>query len=211
MKGEVIPHDIHVKITRNYGETSQEKAMELIEHLLIATFAVVLLIAFALGWREAIIIAFTVPTTLSIALFLSEIYGFTLNRVTLFTILATFTVIVALMPMAFVTGMMGPYMRPIPINASVAMFFSMLVAFILTPYLALRLLRNVHKAKPVEEKAKEYEARAGVIALLLEKIYLPLFESRLKRWIFLGFIGFLMAISVGLLSARVVLKTTFFT
>ena len=251
MKGEVIPHDIHVKITRNYGETANEKAMELIEHLLIATFSVVLLMAFALGWREAIIVAFTVPTTLSIALFLSEMYGFTLNRVTLFalifaigilvddaivvienihrwfeegkeedpeiaaikatdevgnpTILATFTVIVALMPMAFVSGMMGPYMRPIPINASVAMFFSMLVAFILTPYMALRLLKKVHKPKPSEEKAKEYEARAGAIALLLEKIYLPLFESRLKRWLFLGGLALIMAISVALLAARVVL------
>jgi multidrug efflux pump subunit AcrB len=249
LEKEVIPDGIHVKITRNYGETSQEKAIELIEHLLIATLSVVLLIAVTLGWKEALIVAFTVPVTLSIALFLSEIYGFTLNRVTLFalifaigilvddaivvienihrwfemgkydpeeaavratdevgnpTILATFTVIIALMPMAFVSGMMGPYMKPIPINASVAMFFSMLVAFIITPYMALRLL----KREPAEVGAVKEAERAGLIAALLEKIYMPLFESRLKRWLFLGGVMGILGLSILMLVTRVVLVKT---
>ncbi len=251
MEGEVIPSDVHIKITRNYGETATEKANELIEHLLIATFSVVLLIAVTLGWKESLIVAVTIPVTLAIALFWSELYGYTLNRVTLFalifaigilvdnsivvlenihrwfsmrklppeeaaiiatdevgnpTILATFAVIVALMPMAFVSGLMGPYMEPIPINASVAMFFSMLAAFILTPYLALKLMAKDHETP--EEHAKEEASRAGFLAVIMEKIYMPLFESKLKRWLFLGFTGLLFAFSIWLLVARFVLVKT---
>ncbi|NPA13090.1 MAG: efflux RND transporter permease subunit [Aquificae bacterium] len=250
LKGKVIPEGIHVKITRNYGETATEKANELIEHLLIATFSIVLLIAVTLGWRESLIVAVTIPVTLAIALFLSEMYGYSLNRVTLFalifsigilvdnsivvlenihrwfemrklppdeaavvatdevgnpTILATFAVIVALLPMAFVTGMMGPYMRPIPINSSVAMFFSMLVAFILTPYLAIRWLKHEAETLTPEDLEKEEERTAGFLAKLFEKIYMPLFKSRLKRWIFLGAMGLLLVFSVGLLVKRYVL------
>ncbi|ACO04150.1 MAG TPA: AcrB/AcrD/AcrF family protein [Persephonella sp.] len=250
LKGKVIPADIHVKVTRNYGETATEKANELIEHLLIATFSIVLLIAVTLGWRESLIVAVTIPVTLAIALFLSEMYGYSLNRVTLFalifsigilvdnsivvlenihrwfsmrklpnekaaivatdevgnpTILATFAVIVALLPMAFVSGLMGPYMRPIPINASVAMFFSMLIAFILTPYLALRWLKHDHEHESPEALEKEDEARAGILAKLFERIYMPLFLSRIKRYIFLGFMGLLLVGSVWLFVERVVL------
>ncbi|WP_456464710.1 efflux RND transporter permease subunit [Persephonella sp.] len=250
MKGKVIPDDIYVKVTRNYGETATEKANELIEHLLIATFSIVLLIAVTLGWRESLIVAVTIPVTLAIALFLSELYGYSLNRVTLFalifsigilvdnsivvlenihrwfemrklppdeaavvatdevgnpTILATFAVIVALLPMAFVTGMMGPYMRPIPINSSVAMFFSMLVAFILTPYLAIRWLKHEAQELTPEDLEKEEEKTAGFLAKLFEKIYIPLFKSRLKRWLFLGAMGLLLVVSVGLLVKRAVL------
>ena len=250
LRGEIIPDDIDVKITRNYGETATEKANELIEHLLIATFSIVLLIAVSLGWRESLIVAITIPVTLAIALFLSEMYGYSLNRVTLFalifsigilvdnsivvlenihrwfsmrklpekeaaivatdevgnpTILATFAVIIALMPMAFVTGLMGPYMRPIPINASVAMFFSMLLAFILTPYLAVRWLKHDEEHESPEALEKEEERRAGFLAWLFERIYLPLFRSRLKRWAFLSFLGLLLAGSIWLLVDRKVL------
>lgn len=187
LKGKVIPDEVHVTVTRNYGDTAEEKADELIKHLLIATFSVILLIGVALGIREAFVVGIAVPVTLAIALFLSELYGYTLNRVTLFalifaigilvddaivvvenihrwfqkgthpplqaailavnevgnpTILATFTVIATLMPMAFVGGLMGPYMAPIPINASVAMFFSLFVAFIVTPWFAYRFLKK---------------------------------------------------------------------
>ncbi len=252
MEKDIIPEGIHFQITRNYGETATEKANELIEHLLIATFSVVLLIAVTLGWKESLIVAVTIPVTLAIALFWSELYGYTLNRVTLFalifsigilvdnsivvlenihrwfsmrklppedaavvatdevgnpTILATFAVIVALMPMAFVTGLMGPYMQPIPVNASVAMFFSMLVAFILTPYLALKLMAKDHEVSP-EELAKHEAQTAGFLATLMEKIYMPLFESRLKRWLFLGFAGFLLLFAVFLLVNRNVLVKT---
>ncbi len=250
LKGKVIPSDIYIKVTRNYGETATEKANELIEHLLIATFSIVLLIAVTLGWRESLIVAVTIPVTLAIALFLSEMYGYSLNRVTLFalifsigilvdnsivvlenihrwfsmrklpmeksaivatdevgnpTILATFAVIVALLPMAFVSGLMGPYMRPIPINASVAMFFSMLIAFILTPYLALRWLKHDEKHESPEALEREDEAKAGFLAKLFEKIYIPLFASRIKRYIFLSFMGLLLVGSVWLFVERVVL------
>ena len=249
LKGKVIPKDVHVKVTRNYGETATEKANELIEHLLIATFSIVLLIAVTLGWRESLIVAITIPVTLAIALFLSEMYGYSLNRVTLFalifsigilvdnsivvlenihrwfsmhklpqeeaavvatdevgnpTILATFAVIVALLPMAFVTGLMGPYMRPIPINSSVAMFFSMLIAFTLTPYLALRWLKHEPHQTP-EDLEREEEEVAGFIAKLFEKIYMPLFSSRLKRWVFLGVMGFILVFSVFMFIQRWVL------
>jgi len=250
MKGKIIPSDVNFTITRNYGETASEKANELIEHLLIATFSIVLLIAVTLGFRESLIVAVTIPVTLAIALFLSEMYGYSLNRVTLFalifsigilvdnsivvlenihrwfsmrklpmedaavvatdevgnpTILATFAVIVALLPMAFVTGLMGPYMRPIPINSSVAMFFSMLLAFILTPYLAIRWLKHDEAHESPEALGREDEARAGFLVRLFNKIYMPLFNSRAKRWIFLGFAGMLLVVSVLLLVSRAVL------
>lgn len=250
MEGTIIPDDVKVKITRNYGETATEKANELIEHLLIATFSIVLLIAVTLGFRESLIVAITIPVTLAIALFLSEMYGYSLNRVTLFalifsigilvdnsivvlenihrwfsmrklpmeqaavvatdevgnpTILATFAVIIALLPMAFVSGLMGPYMRPIPINASVAMFFSMVLAFILTPYLALKWLKHDKEHESPEALEKEEEKTAGFLAVLFEKIYIPLFRSRIKRWVFIGFLAILLLGSIGLLVKRAVL------
>jgi len=250
MEGTIIPDEVKVKITRNYGETATEKANELIEHLLIATFSIVLLIAVTLGWRESLIVAITIPVTLALALFLSEMYGYSLNRVTLFalifsigilvdnsivvlenihrwfsmrklpmenaaviatdevgnpTILATFAVIIALLPMAFVSGLMGPYMRPIPINASVAMFFSMVLAFILTPYLALKWLKHDEKHESPEVLEREDEKTAGLLAWLFEKIYIPLFRSTVKRWLFIGFLGLLLLGSIGLLVKRAVL------
>ncbi len=244
LKGKVIPKDVNITVTRNYGETAQEKAMELLEHLFIATFSVVLLIAVSLGVREAIVVGLAVPVTLSIALFLNEMYGFTLNRVTLFalifsigilvddaivvvenihrwfemqklpprdaivratdevgnpTILATFTVIAALMPMAFVTGMMGPYMRPIPINASVAMFFSLLVAFIVTPWASYYIL------KKEREKHEEIDIKKTLFWKLYCRIMYPLLASRIKRYAFYGFVVGLLLAAVSLFYTKTVL------
>ena len=243
LKGKVIPKDVNITVTRNYGETAQEKAMELLEHLFIATFSVVLLIAVTLGIREAIVVGLAVPVTLSIALFLNEMYGFTLNRVTLFalifsigilvddaivvvenihrwfemqklpprdaivhatdevgnpTILATFTVIAALMPMAFVTGMMGPYMRPIPINASVAMFFSLLVAFIVTPWAAYHILKK-------DREAHEINIKETVFWKIYCRIMYPLLSSKVKRYAFYLFVLALMGGAVGMLFTKHVL------
>ncbi|NPB05987.1 MAG: efflux RND transporter permease subunit [Aquificae bacterium] len=244
LKGKVIPSDVNVTVTRNYGETAQEKAMELLEHLFIATFSVVLLIAVSLGVREAIVVGLAVPVTLSIALFLNEMYGFTLNRVTLFalifsigilvddaivvvenihrwfemgklppreaivratdevgnpTILATFTVIAALMPMAFVSGLMGPYMRPIPINASVAMFFSLLVAFIVTPWAAYYIL------KKDREKHEEIDIKKTLFWKLYCRIMYPLLVSKVKRYAFYGFVILLLLASLSLFYTKAVL------
>ena len=156
LKGELIPEGVEVTVTRDYGRTAADKAAKLMQKLAFATASVVLLVLFALGWREAIVVGSAVVLTLALTLFASWAMGFTLNRVSLFalifsigilvdevggpTILATFTVIAALMPMAFVSGLMGPYMRPIPINASVGMLLSLAIALIVTPWLSLKLL-----------------------------------------------------------------------
>ncbi len=185
LRGTVIPHDVRVVVTRDYGATANDKAQQLIKKLAFATLLVVLLVLVALGWREALIVGMAVMLTLAATLFASWAWGFTLNRVSLFalifsigilvddaivvvenihrrmgmerrplaevipiavdevggpTILATLTVIAALLPMAFVSGLMGPYMSPIPINASMGMLISLAIAFTVTPWLALKLL-----------------------------------------------------------------------
>ena len=187
LKGVFIPDGVEVTVTRNYGQTADNKAKTLIKKLVFVTIAVVLLVLLALGWREAIIVGVAVVITLMLMLFASWAWGFTLNRVSLFalifsigilvddaivvvenihrhqqkgdkslrdiiplavdevggpTILATFAVIAALLPMAFVTGLMGPYMSPIPINASIGMLLSLLVAYILTPWMVLKMMAN---------------------------------------------------------------------
>src|SRR6266542_832506 len=190
LQGTLIPGDVNVVVTRNYGETASEKSNELLLHMMIAILSVSLLIWIVLGIREAGIVATAIPVTLALTLAVFYFYGYTLNRITLFalifsigilvddaivvventarhyrlpenrgraavdialeavnevgnpTILATFAVIAAILPMAFVSGLMGPYMRPIPIGASAAMVFSLLVAFIVTPWASLRLLKR---------------------------------------------------------------------
>jgi len=200
LKGVVIPSDLEVSVTRHYGETAAEKSNELLYHMAIAVVSVSLLILFTLGWRESIIVAVAIPATLALTLLVFYLYGFTLNRITLFalifsigilvddaivvvenivrhrqlphnrdrklaqvaveavgevgnpTILATFAVIFAVLPMAFVGGLMGPYMRPIPIGAGAAMFFSLLIAFIVTPWTAIRVLGGKREGADRNEK-----------------------------------------------------------
>ncbi|MDS4059295.1 MAG: efflux RND transporter permease subunit, partial [Candidatus Contendobacter sp.] len=187
LKGTFIPEGVNVTVTRNYGVTANDKAMTLIAKLIFATGLVIALVLVALGWREALIVGAAVILTLTITLFASWAWGFTLNRVSLFalifsigilvddaivvvenihrhlhlggrklveaiplavdevggpTILATFTVIAALLPMAFVSGLMGPYMSPIPINSSMGMLISLAVAFVFTPWLTYKVLRR---------------------------------------------------------------------
>lgn len=200
LKGVFIPEGVEVTVTRNYGATADAKAKQLIGKLGFATFFVVLLVYFALGKREAVIVGGAVIITLAATLFASWAWGFTLNRVSLFalifsigilvddaivvvenihrhmsmggkklveaipvavdevggpTILATFTVIAALLPMAFVSGLMGPYMSPIPINASMGMFISLVIAFVVTPWLANKILAHQefhHEQSSLDEK-----------------------------------------------------------
>jgi multidrug efflux pump subunit AcrB len=189
LRGNLIPRDLKVVVTRNYGESAGEKSNELIEHLLIATLSVIALIGLAMGWRSAVVVGIAVPVTLALTLLLTWLFGYTLNRVTLFalifsigilvddaivvvenihrhlhlpgprkpfaqlvvaavdevgnpTILATFAVIAAILPMAFVRGLMGPYMRPIPVGASLAMLFSLAIAFIISPWAARLVFRK---------------------------------------------------------------------
>ncbi|MBU3992879.1 MAG: efflux RND transporter permease subunit [Alphaproteobacteria bacterium] len=188
LKGQLIPDGVEVSVTRNYGESANEKANELIFHLALATVSIVVLIGFAIGWREAGVTAIVIPTTILLTMFASNTMGFTINRVSLFalifsigilvddaivmieniarhwamndgrsridgavdavaevgnpTVIATLTVVAALLPMLFVSGLMGPYMAPIPINASAAMIFSFFVAVIIAPWLMIRFARE---------------------------------------------------------------------
>jgi multidrug efflux pump subunit AcrB len=227
MKGVLIPGEVQVTVTRNYGETAQEKSDELLKHLILATISVTILIALFLGWRSATVVLLAVPVTLALTLLLYYIYGYTLNRVTLFalifsigilvddaivvveniarhfhlpenrgrplvavaieavaevgnpTILATWAVIAAILPMAFVGGLMGPYMRPIPVGASVAMLFSLIIAFIISPWAAYRMLKG-------EKLAAHVEAQEDWTTQLYRRIMTPLIHSAWKRWVFFG-------------------------
>jgi multidrug efflux pump subunit AcrB len=238
LKGVAIPSDVHVLVTRNYGETANEKVNELVRELLIAVAIIVILLAFSLGVREAFIVAIAVPVTLSITLLGNLMAGYTINRVTLFalilslgllvddpivdvenihrhfrmrkqpprlatlaavdevrppTVLATFTVIVSFIPMLFVTGMMGPYMRPMPFNVPLAMLMSLAVAFTITPWAAFRLLRSEYDKTPAEGAA---EAETATIRRWYGGLLRPLLENRRYARLFLLGIGGALAASI---------------
>ena len=221
LQGRLIPADVNITITRDYGQTASDKANNLIRSLGIAIFLAVLVIFFAMGWRGALIIFLSIPTTFSMTLFIYYMYGYTLNRVTLFalilvtgividatiiivenmhrhfkikgkvniatsleaiqevgnpTIMATLTVIVSMMPMAFVRGLMGPYMKPMPIGASMAMAFSLLVALTITPWLAVRLLKPFSK----KDGESNYDLHETPIYKTFNKIVRPLLQKPAK-------------------------------
>jgi len=209
LKGRIIPHDVEVTITRNYGQTAEEKSNELLFHMAIAIVGVTLLIALVLGWRESGAVGIAIPVTLALTLATFYFLGYTLNRITLFALifsigilvddaivvvenivrhvrlpanrgrpfpevaaeaveeignpmmLATLTVIAAVLPMAFVSGLMGPYMRPIPIGSSAAMIFSLAVAFVVTPWASFRILRRklAQAAGHHETEAEDWTTR----------------------------------------------------
>jgi multidrug efflux pump subunit AcrB len=243
LKGTVIPAEVDVAITRNYGETAADKSNELLLHMMIAVLSVSGLIWLALGRREAGIIALAIPVTLALTLAVFYLYGYTLNRVTLFalifsigilvddaivvvenivrhrrlpenrgrplqevaieavdevgnpTILATFAVIAAILPMAFVRGLMGPYMKPIPIGASSAMLFSLLVAFVVTPWASVRLLKSDHRSETIEES---WTTRA------YRRVMGRLLHVRLLRRGFLVGVVLLLLAALSLVAFRVV-------
>ena len=240
LKGSVIPADVQVSVTRNYGETANDKAMKLIKKLLFATIAVVALVWFAMGRREALVVGVAVLLTLAATLFASWAWGFTLNRVSLFalifsigilvddaivvvenihrrralashqplseiipeavdevggsTILATFTVIAALLPMAFVSGLMGPYMSPIPINASMGMLISLAVAFVITPWLVLHFSAAHHATVPDERDTPMMRFFRKRLSPFLNGAHGK--PARRKLWLAI-FAGLLLAVSLG--------------
>lgn len=248
LRNTVIPADVQATVTRDYGETAAEKANKLIQKLAFATGSVIILVGFALGRREAVIVGAAVILTLTATLFASWAWGFTLNRVSLFalifsigilvddaivvvenihrhqqldpgaalkdiipravdevggpTILATLTVIAALLPMAFVSGLMGPYMSPIPINSSLGMALSLAIAFTVTPWLALKLLRD-HGAHHTSVTPPKGSTAPAVVApsrvqRVFDAVLRPLLESGRKRWLLLGGIAAALLVSVGL-------------
>ncbi len=244
LKGVFIPQGINVTVTRNYGKTANAKAQQLIGKLVFATAFVVLLVFFALGKRESLIVGIAVVITLSATLFASWAWGFTLNRVSLFalifsigilvddaivivenihrhmqkgdksllesipaavdevggpTILATFTVIAALLPMAFVSGLMGPYMSPIPINASMGMFISLLIAIIVTPWMANKILPRHHVTVTEGHDGKFYHWFEGFITPFLNGR-----NGALKRRMLALVILALIVLSVGLVAVKLV-------
>jgi multidrug efflux pump subunit AcrB len=247
LQGIFIPEGVHATVTRNYGETANQKAQTLIKKLIFATAAVVILVLFSLGRREALIVGAAVIITLAITLFASWAWGFTLNRVSLFalifsigilvddavvvvenihrhmqrgdtdllqaipravdevggpTILATFTVIAALLPMAFVTGLMGPYMSPIPINASLGMLISLAVALVVTPWMSFKLLGGAHTAVPAHDAGEE--GRLGRFFQRLLHPFLRGDEGRPARYLMLAAILVLILVSAGLAAVQLV-------
>lgn len=237
LKTDLIPENVIVETTRNYGETASHKVSELLLHLGIAIIAVTILVMLAMGWRGGLVVFFSVPLTFALTLFSYYILGYTLNRITLFalvfvvgivvddsiiiaenmhrhfkmkklpfrqaaiyainevgnpTILATFTVIAAILPMAFVSGMMGPYMSPMPIGASIAMLLSLFIALTVTPYLGYHLL--IEKDKQQNKESKGLETTA--IYKIYKKLQLPLLNSKGKRWTVLGVTAVLLMISM---------------
>lgn len=226
LKKELIPADVQITETRNYGETASEKVAELLLHLFVAVIAVTLFVMLAMGWRGGLVVFLSVPVTFALTLFSYYFLDYTLNRITLFalvfitgivvddsiiiaenmhrhfkmkrlpflqaaifainevgnpTILATFTVIAAVLPMAFVSGMMGPYMSPMPIGASIAMMLSLVVALTLTPYLGYLFLREKEGHHDKEPAALE----ESKIYTLYKAFIHPLLEVRWKRWAFM--------------------------
>jgi multidrug efflux pump subunit AcrB len=245
LRGYVLPGDVQVTVTRNYGQTAKHKSDELLKHLFLATLSVTLLVALALGWRESGVVLLAIPVTLALTLFIFYAYGYTLNRVTLFalifsigilvddaivvvenmvrhfrlaenqgrpwsdiaveavdevgnpTILATFAVIAAILPMAFVRGLMGPYMRPIPVGASAAMMFSLIIAFVVSPWAALRLLRG-HVGKHAEGEAE------GGATRLYRQFMGALIRNPRRRWMFLATVVILLLLACSLVAFKLV-------
>ncbi len=242
-RARLLPPEVNVEITRDYGETAKEKADELILHILVATLSVTLLVFFFLGWREALVVLVAVPVTLALTLFVYYLMGYSLNRITLFalifsigilvddaivvveniyrhmqrsgkspeelavegvdevgnpTILATVAVIAAILPMAFVSGMMGPYMRPIPVGASAAMLASLGVAFIVTPWLSFKLLKG-HVGKHHDQPE-----HPSLFARSYRKLMENLMAQKGRRLALYGGTIILLLLSVGLLAIKAV-------
>jgi len=245
LKGRVIPADVSMTITRHYGESAEEKSNELLLHMMIAVLGVSFLILISLGWRESLIVALAIPSTLALTLLVFYLTGFTLNRITLFalifsigilvddaivvvenvtrhlhlpqnqgrpwgqvaieavsevgnpTILATWAVIAAVLPMAFVGGLMGPYMRPIPIGATAAMLFSLIVAFVVTPWAAVKVLHWKGGEQHLKGHADQKE---GWTTRIYRQLMGELIHKRRTRNFFLAGICGLLAIAMGLVA-----------
>jgi multidrug efflux pump subunit AcrB len=243
LRGTIVPPDVHLTITRDYGETAADKSNELLWHMLLAVLSVSALIWAALGRREAAVVLIAIPVTLALTLFMFYLYGYTLNRITLFalifsvgilvddaivvvenivrharmsggersglaaiairavdevgnpTILATLAVIAAILPMAFIRGLSGPYMRPIPVGASAAMVFSLLVAFVVTPWASVRLL------KPPADHGHGDEDR---LTRLYRRVMEPLIASARRRALFLMGVGALLLMAAALIPLELV-------
>ena len=245
LRGTLLPDDLTVTITRNYGATANEKANELLFHLALATVSIVILVGLVIGWREGIVVLVVIPTTILLTLFASNLMGYTINRVSLFalifsigilvddaivvieniarhwamrdgrdrvraaieavaevgnpTIVATLTVVAALLPMLFVSGLMGPYMAPIPVNASAAMIFSFFVAMMLTPWLMKWIAGRSKSGHGSGASHGE-----GILGRVYRRVAGPVVASRRASWILLISVGVLTLVSMSLFATRTV-------
>ncbi|WP_300543651.1 efflux RND transporter permease subunit [Maricaulis sp.] len=237
LRGSLIPEGVDVAVTRNYGETANEKANELLFHLALATVSIVLLVTFVIGWREGLVVLVVIPTTILMTLFASNLMGYTINRVSLFalifsigilvddaivvieniarhwamkdgrpriqsaveavaevgnpTIVATLTVVAALLPMLFVSGLMGPYMAPIPVNASAAMIFSFFVAMVLTPWL-MKVIAGRRKS----DGHGHADGQEGFLGRFYRRVATPIVAGRRAAWTLLLTVGVLTLVSM---------------
>jgi multidrug efflux pump subunit AcrB len=244
LRGGLLPPEVQVTVTRDYGATSSEKARELMTHLLGAILSVTLVISLFLGWRGGIVVFLSVPVTFALTLFVYYMFGYTLNRVTLFalifvtgivvddsiivvenmvrhfsmrklpplqaaiaavnevgnpTILATLTVIAAVLPMAFVRGLMGPYMRPMPVGAMLAMTFSLLIALVAAPWFAYRLLRGAR-----HHQQEDYALERTLTYRVYRRLLVPLLERPVRAWLVLAAVSVLLLLSVALVPLKLV-------
>ncbi|MGE3247940.1 MAG: efflux RND transporter permease subunit, partial [Beijerinckiaceae bacterium] len=248
-KGQIIPADLDVHVTRDYGETANEKANELLFHLALATLSIVALVWLAIGWRDAIVVLIVIPITILLTLFAARVLGYTLNRVSLFalifsigilvddaivvieniarhwamrdgrsraqaaieavgevgnpTIVATLTVVAALLPMLFVSGMMGPYMSPIPVNASAAMIFSFFVAVMITPWLMMKF-GKAHHVEGLEgaEEAHAHDHSGGRLGQGYAIVAKLVLASKFRAWVFLVIVGIATLASLMLFATK---------
>ncbi len=235
LEGGVVPSEVAIHVTRDYGETANEKANELLFHLALATISIVLLVWLAIGWREALVVAIVIPVTILLTLFAARVMGYTLNRVSLFalifsigilvddaivvieniarhwamkdgrsrtqaaidavgevgnpTIVATLTVVAALLPMLFVSGMMGPYMSPIPANASAAMIFSFFVAVMVTPWLMLKFGKAHGGGHDASHGGGHGEGDGGILGRAYRRTAAPILATKTRAWTFLALVG----------------------
>ncbi|MBE0597782.1 MAG: efflux RND transporter permease subunit [Desulfuromonadales bacterium] len=238
MRGTIIPDQVQVRVTRDYGETANEKVNELISHLLIAIVTVLVLIFVALGWREALVVAISIPIIYSLTLLVNYWFGYTINRVTLFAlvlslgllvddpivdveniyrhfkmrkepardavlsaidevrppvILATLAVILSFLPMLFITGMMGPYMRPMAVNVPLTMLMSLVVAFTVTPWMTYHILKGEYG-----RQEKEFVLQQTATYRLYRRLLLPFLETRWRAWSLIGVVVVLLLGSVAM-------------
>jgi len=235
LAGTVIPDEIGYRITRNYGETANDKINDLVKSLGEAIISVILLIAIFMSWREGLVVAIAVPITYSVTLLFNYLFGFTINRVTLFAlilalgllvddpivgvdnisrhlgmrrqprlqavatamkevlgpiILATLAVIASFIPMFFITGMMGPYMRPMALSVPLTMLMSMVVAFTITPWVSSKLLKQ-----PKEEEKAPDLTQTGIYRFY-SSVMRPLVRSRTRSIIVLAVTAVLFLLSI---------------
>jgi len=240
VRGQIFPEELVLSVTRDYGESANEKANELLFHLGLATISIVGLVAVSIGLRAALVVAIVIPTTILLTLFAASVMGYTLNRVSLFalifsigilvddaivvieniarhwamgdgrprakaaidavaevgnpTIVATLTVVAALLPMLFVSGLMGPYMSPIPANASAAMIFSFFVAVMLTPWLMMKFGKKPAEGEPHEA--------VGPLGRFYKFVARPILVSRARAWTFLILVGLATLASLTLIYTK---------